>query len=90
MAVIEMFDRIARALVRLPGSGLAAAATLGVPAAARAASQHRKYADALRQCGVDVVTLPADPARPQARLIGNAAKAPSGCTLPPISGKRCC
>ncbi len=73
MAVIEMFDHISRAIVRLPGRELATAATIGVPDAARAASQHNKYADALRQCGVDVVTLPADPALPQACLVGSTA-----------------
>ncbi|MDP6707317.1 MAG: arginine deiminase family protein [Alphaproteobacteria bacterium] len=53
--------RIARAIVRQPGSGLAGGlttATFGPPDLALARHQHRAYVEALEAAGVAVTTLP--------------------------------
>jgi dimethylargininase len=73
MATAETFDRISHAIVCPPGKNLAAAATLGIPDDARAAAQHYKYIEALKQCGVEVTTMTADHAFPNACFVGNMA-----------------
>jgi dimethylargininase len=73
LTTTETFDRISSAIICPPGKNIAAAATIGVPDGLRAAIQHQKYAEALRQCGVTVTTIAADPVFPNACLIGNTA-----------------
>lgn len=64
---------ISNAIVCPPGKNLSAAAAIGVPDDARAALQHQKYIEALRQCGVTVTSLAPDATLPDACLVGNIA-----------------
>lgn len=64
------------AIVRLPGSNFANGLTrvdLGAPDLALALTQHRHYCDALRVCGLSVITLPADPRYPDATFVEDTA-----------------
>jgi len=69
----EVFGRVSHAIVCPPGKNLAAAAAIGVPDDTRAAAQHQKYVEALKQCGVEVTTIVPDPLFPNACLVGNMA-----------------
>lgn len=69
----DIFDRVSHAIVCPPGKNLAAAAAIGVPDDTRAHQQHQKYVEALKQCGVEVRTIAADPVFPNASLVGNTA-----------------
>lgn len=73
MAPAEIFDRISHAIVCQPGKNLSAAAAIGVPDDIRALQQHQKYVEALKQCGVEVRAIAADPVFPNACLVGNTA-----------------
>jgi dimethylargininase len=64
---------ISHAIVCPPGKNISAAATIGVPDDARAALQHQKYIEALKQCGVIVATLAPDATLPNSCLTGNVA-----------------
>ncbi len=72
MANAEIFDRVSRAIVCPPGRNLTTAAG-GAPDDGRAHQQHQQYVDALKQCGVEVITITADPVFPNACLVGNMA-----------------
>src|SRR5688572_12495431 len=64
------------AIVRLPGSNFAQGLTrvdLGVPDAALALRQHHAYCDALRECGLEVATLPVDPRYPDGTFVEDTA-----------------
>jgi len=73
MAATAVSDRVSHAIVCPPGRNLAAAASIGVPDDARAAAQHQKYVEALKQCGVEVTAMVPDPVFPNACLVGNMA-----------------
>lgn len=64
------------AIVRPPGSNYADGLTrvdLGAPALSLALTQHRHYCDALRECGLSVITLPADPRYPDGTFVEDTA-----------------
>lgn len=64
------------AVVRLPGSNYAEGLTrveLGAPVLALALTQHRRYCDALRECGLSVITLPADHRYPDGTFVEDTA-----------------
>lgn len=64
------------AIVRPPGSNFADGLTrvdLGAPLLALALTQHRHYCDALRACGLSVITLPADPRYPDGTFVEDTA-----------------
>jgi dimethylargininase len=68
--------RVARAIVRLPSSGLAdgiTSASLGTPIYAGACAQHAAYCEALREAGADVTVLDADLRHPDAHFVEDAA-----------------
>jgi len=68
--------RFTRALVRAPGPNFADGLTgagLGAPAFAVALAQHAAYCDALRDCGLDLISLPADPAHPDGCFVEDTA-----------------
>jgi len=71
----EIFDKIAVAYVRRPvknmGEGVSPA--VGIPDVERALLQHEQYCEALRRCGVDVVTVPSDPEFPDGSFMGDMA-----------------
>ena len=73
MATTQVFNRISHAIVCPPGKNLAAAAAIGIPDEIRAAVQHQKYVEALKQCGVEVTQVAADPIFPNACFVGNIA-----------------
>ena len=65
-----------RAITRLPGPGFADGLTrvdLGRADVDRALAQHAAYRDALRDCGLDVTVLPADPAHPDGTFVEDTA-----------------
>ena len=68
--------RFTRALCRLPGANFAAGLTQYAgdgPDFARTLAQHRSYVEALEQCGLAVVTLPADLAYPDGTFVEDTA-----------------
>ena len=71
-----MTPRPATALVREPGENFAEGLTtadLGPPDPRRALAQHRGYCDALRDAGLDVLVLPADPRHPDGCFVEDTA-----------------
>lgn len=65
-----------KAIIRLPGPDLVhgiTTAQLGPPDFPAALEQHRAYAEALRQCGMEITELPALPGYPDAVFIEDAA-----------------
>ena len=72
-----------RAITRLPGPGFADGLTrvdLGRADVELALAQHAAYRDALRDCGLDVTVLPADPAHPDGTFVEDTAIiVPEGC-----------
>lgn len=71
-----MSTRFERALTRLPGPNFAlglTSAQLGRPDLETALSQHAAYCAALRRCGLEVGTLPADPAHPDSTFVEDTA-----------------
>lgn len=68
--------RYRHALVRPPGANFAAGlstAGLGAPDLALALRQHARYCEALRQCGLELVALPADEHHPDATFVEDTA-----------------
>jgi dimethylargininase len=68
--------QFSRAIVRPPGANFAAgltSATEGAPDLALALSQHQRYCEALRTCGLDLTPLGADSAYPDGTFVEDAA-----------------
>lgn len=68
--------RFRHALVRPPGANFAAGLSssgLGAPDLALALRQHARYCEALRQCGLELVALPADEVHPDATFVEDTA-----------------
>jgi len=64
------------AIVRSPGSNFAQGLTtadLGVPVYDQVLRQHARYCEALRECGVTVTTLEADPDHPDSTFVEDTA-----------------
>ncbi len=73
-----------RAIVRQPGPNFAGAITttdLGPPDFALAIDQHAAYCDALRQCGLEVTVLQADPLYPDGTFVEDAAIVTERCAI---------
>ncbi|HLF28323.1 MAG TPA: arginine deiminase-related protein [Anaerolineae bacterium] len=74
-----------RALVRPPGDSYPTALTRLSPAPPidleLAREQHTAYVSALRECGVDVIRLPPDPAHPDAVFVQDPVLVVAGCAL---------
>jgi len=71
-----MSDRFDHAIVRPPGRTFADGLTtvdLGAPELALALDQHAAYCDALEQCGLTLLRLPADDAFPDSTFVEDAA-----------------
>ncbi|NNM62900.1 MAG: N(G),N(G)-dimethylarginine dimethylaminohydrolase [Steroidobacteraceae bacterium] len=65
-----------QAIVRLPGAELArglSSANLGAPDLDLAMQQHAAYCAALRRCGLNVISLPADPQFPDGTFVEDTA-----------------
>jgi dimethylargininase len=56
-------------------------AGLGPPVLERALEQHERYAAALRECGLAVTELPADPAHPDSTFVEDTAVLVPGCAI---------
>ena len=64
------------AIVRLPGANFADGLTredLGAPSLPMVLAQHEAYCQALRDCGLSLSTLPADPANPDGTFVEDTA-----------------
>ena len=64
------------AIVRLPGANFADGLTredLGSPSMPMVLAQHEAYCQALRDCGLSLTTLPADPAHPDGTFVEDTA-----------------
>ena len=73
-----------RAIVRPPGPGFHEAistAKLGPPDFALALRQHADYCDALRRCGLEVITLEADPLHPDGVFVEDTAVVTERCAI---------
>jgi dimethylargininase len=71
-----MSTRFTRAIVRKPGANFAAGLTTaaaGPPNLVTALGQHDSYCDALRRCGLTVLTLPADDRYPDGTFVEDTA-----------------
>jgi dimethylargininase len=71
-----MNNRFTRAIVRTPGATFAAGLTTaaeGAPDIPKALRQHDLYSEALRRCGLPVVTLPADDRYPDSTFVEDTA-----------------
>lgn len=69
-------SQFTHAIVRLPGENFADGLTredLGAPSLARALEQHAAYCQALRDCGLALTTLPADPSYPDGTFVEDTA-----------------
>jgi dimethylargininase len=69
--------RFTRAIVRRPAStfagGISSAVGGGFPDVVLARAQHERYCEALRQCGLDLTTLPADDLHPDSTFVEDTA-----------------
>jgi len=73
-----------QALTRLPGPNFAQGLTnaqLGAPDLEIALVQHAAYCTALRRCGLDVQTLPADPEHPDSTFVEDTAVLSANATI---------
>jgi dimethylargininase len=71
-----MIHRFDHAIVRPPGRTFAGGLTtvdLGAPDLTRALAQHAAYCDALEQCGLTLIRLPADDAFPDSTFVEDTA-----------------
>jgi dimethylargininase len=72
-----MHSPFSRAIVRTPGQsyvhGLTSSGQLGPPDLARALEQHEQYCRALRECGLELTTLPADERFPDGTFVEDTA-----------------
>ena len=76
--------QFSQAIVRIPGHNFAQGLTtqeLGMPDHAMVLRQHETYCQALRQCGLEVITLEADLAHPDATFVEDVAILPPGCAI---------
>ena len=73
MAAVQPLDHLSRVLVSLPGKNLALATSVGIPDDARAAAQHSRYVEALKQCGIEVTVVTPEAAFPNDCFVGNMA-----------------
>ena len=65
-----------RAIVRIPGSNFADGLTtvdLGIPHFDEVLNQHAHYCDALRECGLEIITLEADLRHPDSTFVEDTA-----------------
>jgi dimethylargininase len=79
-----MSFRFTRAIVRPPSANFADGLTsvaLGTPDFALALEQHERYCDALRRAGLELIRLPADPARPDATFVEDTAVLSARCNV---------
>ena len=83
-----------KAIIRLPCENITHALTsvkLGKPDYRKALTQHLNYAEALRQCGLEVITLEADNRFPDSTFVEDTALlSPEGAviTRPGASSRR--
>ncbi len=72
-----MQPRFSRAIVRTPGQsyaqGLTSSSQLGAPELPKALEQHEQYCCALRECGLELTTLPADERFPDGTFVEDTA-----------------
>jgi dimethylargininase len=64
------------AIVRIPGNNFAQGLTtadLGIPRHERVREQHARYCEALRDCGLTITTLEADPDHPDSTFVEDTA-----------------
>src|ERR1700758_2321636 len=76
--------QIKHAIVRPPSATFArglTSADLGAPDIARARAQHATYCDALEQCGVELIRLPADEAFPDSTFVEDTAVLTPECAV---------
>jgi dimethylargininase len=79
-----MSFRFTRAIVRPPSSNFADGLTsvsLGTPDFALALEQHEQYCDALVNCGLELIRLPADAAHPDATFVEDTAVLAPKCNV---------
>src|ERR1022692_1343667 len=80
----SMSYRFEHALTRLPGANFAQGLTnakLGPPDLAVTLVQHEAYCAALRRCGLDVHTLPADLTHPDSTFVEDTAVLAAAATI---------
>ena len=68
--------QFSKAIVRIPGQNFSQGLTtqeLGMPDYAMVLREHKAYCQALRQCGLEVITLEADLAHPDATFVEDVA-----------------
>jgi dimethylargininase len=76
--------RFSRAIVRTPGHSLIdgiTTANLGLPDYQTALQQHRRYAEALTKCGVEVIELPPDDQHPDSTFVEDTALLTPACAI---------
>lgn len=79
-----MEKRFTRAIVRQPGRSMVKGLTtsnLGTPDYDKALEQHAAYVQALHQCGLTVVTLPADEDYPDSTFVEDTALLTPACAI---------
>lgn len=72
----ERVPMFTKAIVRLPASNFADGLTtvsLGTPDFAKTIAQHERYCDALRECGLELTHLDADPRYPDSTFVEDVA-----------------
>ena len=72
----DLESMFTHAIVRIPPASLVngiTTANLGAPSLEKAMHQHQAYVDALRRCGLEVITLPADDNFPDCCFIEDTA-----------------
>lgn len=76
--------RFTAAIVRLPGDNFAAGLTrgdFGLPSLPLALEQHRRYCEALAQCGLELTVLPADANHPDGTFVEDTAVVVAGAVM---------
>ena len=78
-----------RAIVRPPGSRFASGLTtvdLGKPDFAKALQQHERYCDALKSCGLSLLSLPSDDHYPDSTFVEDTAVLTERCAVVTFPG----
>jgi dimethylargininase len=73
-----------KAIVRTPSKSMVngiSTAGLGIPDYELAIKQHAAYIDALKECGLDVIVLPADEAYPDSTFVEDVALLTPACAI---------